>query len=337
MQSTRITPLQPADIGLILSYQCQSACKHCLYNCGPAWRDWIEPGEIQRALEMMSIWEGPFQVHITGGEPFINFPLLLRAVELAADLEIPRYVETNAGWCVNPELGKTRFSALRQAGLQAVLISCSPFHSEKIAPITTIRAIDIAVSIFGSHRVMINLPDWIEHMVRIGLQHPIPLDRYVEAYGKDPAGLMFWEGYGLISGGRAGYQLGHLTECRAASAFRGEDCYQDILFARHSHFDLYGNFIPGFCGGLSLGDWHLLPQILADIASENYSPLINILIESGPYGLYTLARDEYGYKDLPGGYAGKCHLCVDVRRQLVKYNEFSELTPPGFYDTIGSI
>ena len=25
--------LSPEDVGIILSYRCHSACKHCLYNC----------------------------------------------------------------------------------------------------------------------------------------------------------------------------------------------------------------------------------------------------------------------------------------------------------------
>ena len=39
--------LRPTDLGIIMSYQCQCACKHCLYNCGPRWKDWMSP-EILR-------------------------------------------------------------------------------------------------------------------------------------------------------------------------------------------------------------------------------------------------------------------------------------------------
>jgi hypothetical protein len=41
---------------------------------------------------------------------------------------------------------------------------------------------------------------------------------------------------------------------------------------------------------------------------------------------------DYGYEELPDGYAGKCHLCVDVRRHLVEHGEFAELRPRAFYD-----
>jgi hypothetical protein len=327
-------PLHPSDVGLILSYKCQSACAHCLYNCGPAWEEWITPEAVEEALQAMKIWQGPFQVHITGGEPFLKFPLLLHAVEVARQLAIPRYVETNAGWCVREELVRRRFRALKQAGLQSILISCSPFHAETIPPERTLLAIEVAAEIFGSHAVSVYLPAWLEHVRRFGAGKTTPLEKYAEIYGQRPAGRLFWEGYGLISGGRSGYRLGHLKECHSASSFRGHNCRRDILFAHHSHFDLYGNYISGFCGGLRVGNWHDLPTLMKQFQAGKYPQLIQILITSGPFGLYKLARDSYGYQQTKDGYAGKCHLCVDVRRHLVREESFPELQPARFYDLI---
>ena len=87
-------PLHPTDLGLVLSYKCQCSCAHCLYNCGPQWVEWISPETLQQALEATLIWPEPIQVHLTGGEPFLNFPLLLQAVEIAVSLGIPCYCET---------------------------------------------------------------------------------------------------------------------------------------------------------------------------------------------------------------------------------------------------
>ena len=70
------------DVGLILTYKCQSACRHCLYNCGPGWIDWMEPDEIRTALQIVKSFDNQTQIHITGGEPFLNFSLLLKTVEI---------------------------------------------------------------------------------------------------------------------------------------------------------------------------------------------------------------------------------------------------------------
>jgi hypothetical protein len=182
--------------------------------------------------------------------------------------------------------------------------------------------------------VIVYLPEWLEQVMHFGDGEPTPLARYVKAYGPEAAGRQFWGGYGLIPGGRSAYRLGHLAPKRPASAFRGQDCRAEILYAPHSHFDLYGNYISGFCGGLSVGDWHNLPELLAEYRGERFPPLVALLVESGPYGLYELASQDYAYAAVQGGYVGKCHLCVDVRRCLTARGDFPELSPRQFYDMI---
>ncbi len=75
---------RPISGGLMLSYKCQAACRHCMYACSPKWRgDWItvdkldqlfpqlakvsEPGPHDR--QYMSLNHG---LHFSGGEPFLN-------------------------------------------------------------------------------------------------------------------------------------------------------------------------------------------------------------------------------------------------------------------------
>jgi hypothetical protein len=328
-----MVPLHPQDIGIILSYRCQSGCKHCLYNCGPRWeKEAMSSHALRQALEAITIWPRTPQVHFTGGEPFLHFPLLLEGVRLANELGIPRYIETSASWCKDQDEVVERFVALQQAGLQAILISCSPFHAERIPPARTLRAVRAALDIFGGERVIVYLPDFLEIVQFFDVERATPLSRYEERFGAEGARRILWQGYGIISGGRSGYQLGHLMPRHAAASFADADCARDILYAHHSHFDLYGNFISGFCGGLAVGDWHELPQVLADFQEGRYPPLIEVLIDRGPSGLFEMARERYGYEPLPDGYAGKCHLCVDVRRHLVETGDFAELRPRGFYE-----
>ena len=104
----------------------------------------------------------------------------------------------------------------------------------------------------------------------------------------------------------------------------------DVRSSQHSH--LRGNYIPGFCGGMSIGDWHELPHLLAGFRVGRYPPLAEMLIEHGPFGLFELAQQQYGYEPAIDGYTGECHLCVDVRRRLVDADDFAEPCPRGFYD-----
>jgi hypothetical protein len=294
----------------------------------------MTPEAVQAALEATHAWSHPFQVHITGGEPFLNFPLLRHTLKVCVDLGIPRYVETNAGWCVDEDEVRERLLILREEGLDAILISCSPFHAVTIPPHRTELAIRIAHEVFGPQRVIIFTPDWTGILRSFGSDNPIPLTHYIDLYGAEKAGQLFWQGYRLISGGRSGYALGELTVKKPATAFQHQNCLQEILFAHHSHFDLYGNYISWFCGGLSVGNWRDLPTLLTEYSAGDFPPLIERLVASGPFGLFRYAADRHGYEEAPHGYAGKCHLCVDVRRHLTRARSYSELQPAAFYDMI---
>jgi len=327
--------LYPQDVGIILSYYCHSGCKHCLYNCGPRWEQ--EPMSVKSlsdVLDAIVVWPRPPQVHFTGGEPFLHFPLLLDGVRQGVERGISCYVETSASWCTDDSEVHQRFTALRQAGLQAILVSCSPFHAERIPPIRMLRAVRTALEVFGPRRVIVYLPEYLEVVQRFDLERPTPLSRYEQVFSQEEARRILWQGYGIISGGRSGYRLGHLMPRHPAEAFADMKCAGEILYAHHSHFDLYGNYISGFCGGLTIGSWRELDQVLEDFRAGCYSRLIEALIERGPYGLLELARGEFNYQPLPEGYVGKCHLCVDLRRHLVEVGDFTELEPRSFYQHI---
>jgi hypothetical protein len=292
----------------------------------------MAPEQLREVCQAIKHWSHPVQVHITGGEPFLRFDLLLHAVHLAVELGIPRYVETNAGWCVTEELVQRRLVALRDAGLQALLISCSPFHAETIPLARTRLAFRKALEILGRDRTILYLPDWLARIDQFDGQGVTAIERYVEDLGPGAAGRLLWQGYGLIGGGRSGYRLGHLADRRPATAFRGRHCRDTILYAHHSHMDLYGNYIPGFCGGLALGDWHTLARLRTEYQAGRFPPLVDLLIHEGPWGLFEMARQRHGYVPLPDGYVDKCHLCVDIRQLLNQVGEFRELRPSGFYD-----
>lgn len=93
----------PKSGGLILSYQCTAEYRYCMYACSPEWRDWISEEDIERILRQLAgkITPSPYGpdgvslnhcLHFTGGEPFLNFEPLLKAVfEVIDDYQITIY------------------------------------------------------------------------------------------------------------------------------------------------------------------------------------------------------------------------------------------------------
>lgn len=74
----------------------------------------IQPGPYGK--EHIGLSHG---LHFTGGEPFMNFELLCRALEIASNLDIPSvFVETNCYWCTDDSSTREKLLLLREKGLK---------------------------------------------------------------------------------------------------------------------------------------------------------------------------------------------------------------------------
>ncbi len=92
---------RPLSAGFILSYRCSARCRHCIYGCSQRWPgDWPDEKTLEALLSVIKdkikpARAGPTSVglneglHFTGGEPFLRFELLLKAVEIASEMGIP--------------------------------------------------------------------------------------------------------------------------------------------------------------------------------------------------------------------------------------------------------
>ena len=115
---------EPISGGLLLSYKCTAECRYCMYACSPKWEGWISEEDLKAILSQLASKIRPspygnrrvclnYGLHFTGGEPFLNFELLLKAVGIAHGLNIPlTFVETNCYWCFNDKATRENSNAL---------------------------------------------------------------------------------------------------------------------------------------------------------------------------------------------------------------------------------
>ncbi len=164
----------------------------------------------------------------------------------------------------------------------------------------------------------------------MGIQDRITLDTYV----KLNQGEKLAERMELFLQGRAARQLRALYPTFPAQAFFGEPCRPPFLRDWHNHFDNYGNFVAGYCGGISLGHWKDLEELISVGIDLNEHPVLRFLVAEDVKGLLDFARD-LGYREAPGGYLSKCDLCLDLREYLVSRGNFTELSPKEFYTYLG--
>jgi hypothetical protein len=316
-----------------------------MYACTPRWSaDWPSETDIGRILSSLAgrIQPSPFGpdnvslnygLHFTGGEPFLNYELLCRAVEIAQQLRIPStFLETNCFWCRDDEITRERLSALKRKGLKGLLVSVNPFYLEYVPFEHTQRAIRIGYEIFGDNLSVYQM-EYYRRFIKWGIQGKVSFDRYVAIEEKSQL-LRNVEFFVL---GRAAYSLGNRLKGIVrypAEYFFGVPCRPSFLRTWHNHFDNYGNYVPGYCGGITFGDVRELDSLLRRGIDEEEYPVLSILMREDMQALFEFAC-ERGYRELTEGYYSKCHLCMEARKYLAQNGGFKELQPIEFYSHLG--
>ena len=337
----RIKIPSPTSAGVLLSYKCSATCRHCMYACSPHWQaDWMSQADLADLLSTLAgrITPAPagrdavslsHGLHFTGGEPFLNFELLLLAAQMAHDLGIPStFVETNCSWCGGDEITRDRLQRLKQAGLKGIMISVNPFYAEYVPFERTERCIRVSQEVFGP-TVMVYQLEFYRQFKRLGIRDRMPFEDYLAMAKRDQGGAMVE----MFLMGRAARALRPFYPGHPAQAFFSEPCRPPFLRDWHNHFDNYGNFMPGFCGGISLGSWRELDRLVEEGIELDEHPLLQFLVAEDMRGLLDFAHG-YGYREAPDGYVSRCDLCLEIRQFLVMHGDFAELSPRAFYDQL---
>ena len=310
-----------------------------MYACSPKWRnDWISIKDLEKVLTQLANKINKryppgfkkiginYGLHFTGGEPFLNFELLLNAVKLASVLKIPAtFVETNCFWCIDDDVTREKLIQLKDAGLHGILISVNPFILEHVPFERTERAARISRKIFGDN-VIVYQEFFYHQFKNLIFKKNLDFERYLQK--ADIESLNYVE---LIPIGRVPLKLSHLFKKHPSKEFFGESCKEELTRPWHVHVDNYFNYITGYCAGISLGDARELDSICREGLKISEYPIIEALV-TDMRELYELAVKEFRYVDLPIGYISKCHLCVHLRKHIIQQtNKFKELQPREFY------
>jgi len=331
----------PISGGLMLSYKCSAECRHCMYACSPKWTgDWITVDQLEQFLPQLAkvIKPSPYGhqymslnhgLHFSGGEPFLNFKLLLKAVEIAETLKIPStFVETNCFWCKNDALTSKRLQTLKESGLNGIMISVNPFYAEFVPLERTDRCIRISQDVFGPN-VMVYQVEYYRLFKRLGITGKLSIDEYFKLAREESIS----DTIELFLMGRAAETLKSLYPGYPSKRFVTTPCQPDFLRSWHNHFDNYGNFMPGYCGGISLGSWFEMDRLLKEGIDLEHRPVLKYLVKEDMKGLLNFALDM-GYQELSEGYLSKCHLCLDIRKYLASSGDYDELQPAEFYEQL---
>lgn len=318
--------------GVITNYHCTSRCGHCLYNCGPHRpKDYLDAAMAEKIFRII-IQHGCRSVHIGGGEP------LLQPRQLAAVLEAARtagmgidYVETNSAWFVDSETALSILHGLKRAGLRTLLVSISPFHNAAIPYARVMGVIDACRQ--SGIEVFPWVNGFVRDLTRLDTHRTHNMTEFEAAFGSDYLKCIP-ERYWIHLGGRAlqtfrpvytQYPLAYVLENSPP------DCSRALGDTSHFHIDLYGNYIPGLCAGLSIP-----MDGLGKPLTDGDCPLLNRLATTGIRGLYEMAIQDYGFVPQRSAYLNHCDICNEIRSTLIHADSgrFRELAPAGYYPCI---
>jgi len=298
--------------GLMLTSWCNAECASCYVSCSPARR------EEMSADDALAFWASLVEasphgcrVHLTGGEPFGDWPRLIEICRRASGegLGPAEKVETNAFWATDERVVRDRLAALDAAGMGKLVISADPYH-QQFVPIERCRlAARLAEEILGPRRVQVRWRDWLA-------------DGYdTDSLGDAEREALFARcalgGRDRLTG-RAAERLAEQLPPKPAGEYADTPCREALLRSRHVHVDPAGRVMPGTCAGLVLGT--IGPESVSDIWRRLESDhadraIIAPLARGGP----TALRGRLGGEEplRPGGYASKCHFCWLIRRELL--------------------
>ncbi len=299
--------------GLIFTYRCTIACRHCLFKCSPQQPDvcmTLEDGvEFLRQLRATDR-----AVHVAGGEAMMYYQEML-AICQDANKEgcAPHFFETNASWCTDDDVTRRRYEELKRAGLAGVLISADPYHQTFVLPETRFRAYKWAVEIFGKENVAagdLSL-EQLSDLRRIGHDE----ERLAE-YSRDHTPRLVGQAGDTLAGfcpDRPLEALANDAGWRGAAA--DKSCRQEFDGKEmwEIHIDPYGNIQT--CCGVIIGDARKKPVIQwVDQGFHTDNDLVRMAYERGPYAYLELAI-RHGYQARQE-YPQKCNLCWEVRKFL---------------------
>ncbi len=299
--------------GLIFTYRCTIACRHCLFNCGPKLPDVVmRPADAVRYLGQLRA-TGRI-VHIAGGEAMMYWSTLREVCEQAAAAGVPpHFIETNASWCRERDEVAERLRILQDCGVAGLLISADPYHQVFVLPERRRMAYEVAVETFGRPNVLASdlSLEQLQDLREIG-RDPWRLAEHVRRSAPR-----------LV--GRAGEELAEHLPDRPLEDLAGDAMWHAADAAPHCHsefdaaemwemhIDPYGNLQT--CCGIVVGNVDRTP--LAELITagfEHVNDLVGLVAQRGPYAYLELAQAK-GYQPLPA-YKQKCHLCWETRKFL---------------------
>jgi len=275
------------SLHLLLTYQCNYECDHCFVWGSPSQEGVMTLEQIRDIYRQAQELGTVSSIYLEGGEPFLYYPIMVRAAREAAELDFSVGIVTNDYWATTVEDAVEWLQPL--VGIvQDLSVSTDLFHYDEVMSVHARNALAAAEQL--------GIP--------VGtLTCEVP--EGVAGYPTQAAGKPVESG-DIMFKGRAAVRLVKGVARRPWREF--DECpYETLDDPGRVHVDHLGNL--HLCQGLTMGS--LFERPLVEIAATydpQTHPIVGPLLAGGPAELvkrYGLPHEE--------SYVDACHLCYEAR------------------------
>jgi MoaA/NifB/PqqE/SkfB family radical SAM enzyme len=276
-----------SGLHILLTYQCTYECDHCFVWGGPQQAGTLTLEQIVQILHQAKD-AGVTSIYFEGGEPFLYYAILTKAVHIAADMGFSVGIVSNAYWA-NTVADAEEWLRPLVGRVSDLTVSSDLFHCSECLGERPQNAI-VAAKWLGIPTGMITIaqPDEVAQQSHGQLE-------------EDESAIMYR--------GRAAVKLAEKANSHPWEGF--DICpHEDLRAPERIHVDPLGNL--HICQGISIGN--LFEKPLKQICKEydgDAHPICGLLLTGGPAALvraYNLLHASH--------YADACHLCYEARTML---------------------
>ncbi|PWB83757.1 MAG: radical SAM protein [Methylocystaceae bacterium] len=286
-------------IGLMYTRTCPLACEHCITESSPQVKERM--GFQQARDYVQTIARFSSALCFTGGEPFLYYREIAALIREAKTLGLETYIVSGAGWVREEARTRTRVKMLADMGLSGLHISWDQYH-EKFAPQE--RAAMLA---------LIAIETGLEVKIRSVVSPTWAKGENQTIFARLPVEVQETQ---IVQLGRAA----SLPASHFAFSDKPPKGSCGVVFSPVVEPDgcVYACCGPSHYGRkpspLFLGD--ATTDSLEDILAQGLNdPILEIIHNLGPYGLYQLLKDHpIGQEQFKArsAYTGICELCLDI-------------------------
>ena len=285
--------MKSSNLHILLTYNCSLRCNHCYVFSSPRVAGKISLSQVSCILnEAQNLTNLDF-IYFGGGEPFTQFPLLLKAVHYARQHGFEVGVVTNGYFARSVDTGIRYLRPLADMGVSEICISNDFHHYKDPESSPAIRALEAAQKL--------NIATKWAYIPQPG-KGKIDIENINSAVEVLELRLMFT--------GRAAETMIedlHFSGWNSFNRCPLGDLDQSVQY----YIDAYG--YVQVCPGIAIGNaWERPLHYLIEEFDSRRHVILQSLLDGGPSKLIQNLSIQPDRE-----YVDACHCCYSIRRELI--------------------